>query len=663
MTRAAAAVLGLLAAGALRCAHGGRAGEGPVVWDLRLAGVRAVDEDDLREKLATRQRGPLERLPLLGTPLLYSGEEPRLDRDALQVDRRRIEAYYRQRGYYATSVGEGEVLALGAGRVRVVLRVEEGPPVTVTAVEVVGLAEAPEADARLRDLPLRAGAVFTEAAYDATRERILSTLLEEGYATAKVEQSARVVPQEGSASARYQVDAGPRWAFGPVRVEGTTAVPEETIRRQAALEVKTGRPWKESKLAAAQARLFGLGVFGAVRVGRGTPDPERGVIPVVVEVREAPFRTVRAGPGLAVDASRWRAGAMAGWTHRNAFGALRRISLDGRAGYAWLPSPWGTSKEAVVGDLTAEYYQPGAISDRIDFSARAKLERGMEPAYDFWSQSALVALPVRLAPRWSFVPSYNAELYLVSGDLAAGIEKSELACVDDRCVLSYFEQRLRWDGTNDPLNPKRGLVAALSLQEGFRVGSHGYRYLRVVPEVKAYWSPSARTVLGARLRVGALVPVHEESAPPVTARFLGGGPGSMRGFATTRLSPYAPDAEGGWVPVGGNGLLDGSVELRVSASESWSGALFLDMGNVSDHDGRPGTWRGAFDPGFLQWAGGLGLRYATPVGPLRVDVAVRIPTRWERGLTWREGLPPLRGLPPGQDEPTWAFHFSLGDTF
>jgi translocation and assembly module TamA len=655
----AAVGLGLLAAGAVGAAPAGK----PVVWDLDLVGVEAVDRRDLEAKLATAERGLVHRLPLVGTPLLYMGDEPRLDSDALELDRQRIEAYYRQRGYYGARVVSEEIVAVGPDRVRVVLRVEEGSPVLVSTVEVVGLEGAPEAGEELRQLPLRVGAVFTEDAYDATRERILSTLLDGGYATATVEQSARVVPEDGTATARYEVVPGPRFRFGPILVSGTTAVPRETIRKQAALEVKTGQVWKESKLAKAQARVFGLGVFGGVRVGRGKPDPERGLIPVVVAVREAPFRTVRAGPGFGFEATRWEALAMAGWTHRNAFGELQRISVEGRAGYAWLPNPWDTTKEAVVGDLTAEYYQLGAVSDRIDFSARAKVERGIEPAYDFWSQSVRVALPMRLAPRWSFVPSYNIELYLVNGDLAAGTEESELACLDDRCFLSYFEQRLRWDGVDSPLDPRRGVVAALSLQEGFQVGQYGYGYVRVLPEVKVYWSPSARTVLGMRLRVGALIPVNQATAPPVTSRFLGGGPGAMRGFDSTRLSPYALDETGDYAPVGGNGLLDGSVELRVSVTEEWSAAFYVDMGNVSDYDSLPSTWQGAFDPSYMQWAAGLGLRYATPVGPLRVDGAIRIPTQWERGLSWSEGLPPLHGLPEGQNEPIWSFHISLGDSF
>jgi translocation and assembly module TamA len=663
MTPRATVALGLLAAGLVRCAHADAPAERPVVWDLELAGVRVVEERDLREKLATGERGLFHRVPLVGTPLLYLGDEPRLDRNALQVDRQRIEAYYRERGYYGARVAAEEIVPLGPDRVRVVLRVEEGPAVVVSRVEVVGLEGAPEAESKLRELPLRAGAVFTEAAYDATRERILSALVEEGYATASVDQSARVVPEDGSATARYDVEPGPRYRFGPILVSGTTAVPRETIRRQAALEVKTGQPWKESKLARAQARVFGLGVFGGVRVGRGTPDPERGIIPVVVAVREAPFRTVRAGPGLGVEATRWEVRGMAGWTNRNTFGELQRVSVDGRAGYAWLPNPWETTKDSVVGDLTAEYYQPSAVSDRIDFSTRAKFERGIEPAYDFWSVSARFALPVRLAPRWSFVPSYNAELYLVEGDLAAGTEESELACVDDRCFLSYLEQRLRWDGVDDPLDPKRGVVAAISLQEGFQMRKYGYGYLRFLPEVKAYWSPSARTVLAARLRVGALVPLDQEAAPPVTARFLGGGPGSQRGFNTTRLSPYALDENGDYAPVGGNGLVDGSVELRFAMTADWSGALYVDIGNVSDYDAQPDTWQGAFDPALMQWAAGLGLRYATPVGPLRVDGAIRIPTQWGRGLSWSQGLPPLLGLPEGQNEPVWAIHISLGDSF
>jgi translocation and assembly module TamA len=638
------------------CAHTRGTFESPILEDVELRGVRSVDAGDLASKLVTQRQGLPDRLLPWAAP-------PRLDRAALDVDRLRIEAYYRTHGHYAAKVVAADVVFDGPGRARVAFRVDEGPPVRVTAVEVIGLDAAPEAKARVGKLPLQVGAVFTEADYDATRARIADALLQTGYAEGKVEPSANVVPEEKVATARYVVDAGRRWRFGPIDVKGAVAVPVHMIRRQAELEVKQGEFWDESKLAAARARVSGLGALGGVRVARGTPDPETGTIPVVVTVSEAPFRTVRAGPGLGIEATRWEARALAGWTNRNAFGGLQRLSFDGRAGYAWLPNPIDWTKEGPVGQLTAQFYQPSAISTRIDLSLRADLERGLEPAYDFWSERFRAGLPVRLTQHLSFVPSYNIELYQVAGDLAAGTNTSQLACAGEVCAVSYFEERIRWDRLNDPIETRRGFALALAVQEGFAVGSYGYQYLRFLPEAEAFFSLLPGTVLALRFRVGALVPVNESQPPPITARFLAGGPGSMRGFNTRRLAPYALDKNGKWVPVGGNGLADGSAELRVGVQGNWSGALFVDMGNVSDYSSVPSAWKGALDPTLFQWAAGVGVRYRTPLGPLRLDGGVRLPTRWRKGDSWSEGLPPLPGLPPDRNEPIFTVHVSLGDSF
>jgi translocation and assembly module TamA len=651
-----AALLAIVAlSGPVACGHARGTFERPALTKLELRGVESVEKGDLEEKLATQG-------PTFWDRVLFWRSLPRLDRDALSVDRRRIEAYYRERGYYGARVESMNVVMQGDTKARVEVRVREGKPVRVEEVEVVGLDAAPEARARLAELPLRSGEIFAEDDYDATRTAILVALLETGWATAEVKQTARVLPEEGTATARYEVAPGPRYRFGSLFVAGTTTVPRDRIREQVAIEVKTGEPWRQSALAAAQARVFGLGVFGGVRVARGTPDPVRGTIPVVVTVREAPFRTIRAGPGFAIEATRWEARAVAGWTHRNAFGDLQRLSLDGRLGYAWLPTAYDAQDEGPVGQAQIEFYQPGAISRRIDLLGRFEVERGREPAYDFWSQKVRGALPVRLGRRWSFIPSYNLEYYHVAGDLAAGTDESELACRGDSCLLSYFEERLRWDGRDRPLDTRRGVAAGLALQQGFHVGLNGYQYVRVLPELEAYWSPSAHVTIATRLRFGALIPIDEPDAPPITARLFAGGPGSMRGFYTRRLAPYVQETDGDWVPVGGNGLLDGSVEVRFATAGNWSGATFVDLGNVSDFDAKPTTWHGALDLAQLHWAAGLGLRYSTPLGPFRIDGALRLPTDWSAG-SWSDGVPRPQGLSEDTDESLWTVFISLGDSF
>ena len=632
--------------------------EEPVVVGLEFDGARSVDEDDLRSKLATQASGR------------FAWDDAwRLDPDALAVDRRRVLAYYRERGFYEARVDDVAQVPAGRGRVKIVMRVVEGRPVRVSKLTVNGLDAAPEARARLGRLPLQEGAVFAEGEYDATRAAIAGALSATGYATAAVTQRAVVLPDVAHAEVTYEVVPGPRWKFGPIFIAGTAVLPRDRIREQVLGALRPGEWFDEARLARAQARVFDLGVFGGVRVTRGQPDLARGTIPVVVAVREAPFRTLRFGPGLGFSAIRWDAHALAGWQHRNFLGDLRRLATEARLGYAWLPNPLAATKEGSIGLAAVEFSQPGAFTRWVDASARLEVEKGIEQAYDFYSERLRLGLPLRIRSRWTLVPSYNLEVYQLSSygvqfDPGAPTGGPALEnCRGSVCLLSYLEQRIAWDGRDDPVNTRRGLYVGFSLQEGMNVGTYGYRYLRLLPELRAFWPIGASAVLAFRTRVGALVPLGEPGDPPIVARFNAGGPLSMRGYYTRRLSKMVRQGDE-WVPVGGNGLADGTIELRFDVAGPIGAALFLDAGNVADASAVPSAWQTALDPTLLQWAAGAGLRYRTPFGPVRLDVGVRLPDRLS---TSPEAFPavPFTRWPDGTPhrEPIVAVHLSLGEAF
>jgi translocation and assembly module TamA len=675
----------LLATGCMR-ARG--TPEDPYVTEVKIQGAEAVDEDTILAKIATQASDR------------FAWQEARtLDPDALVVDRKRIEALYREHGYYEARVADVKVEKVERGRVKVVFVVEEGRPVRVTKLVVQGLEEplaVKEIAERLSELPLGEREIFTEGRYDATKGLILSTLRNSGFATAEVTQHANVYPPEHAAEVTYEVKAGRRWKFGTLQPIGTRAVPRERIRRQAELEVTPGEWWDESKLPKAQGRVFGLGVFGGVRMLRGTPDERSGAIPVIIAVREAPFRTIRAGPRAGLEQNvRLDVSGTTGWTNRNFNGDLRRLQLDLRAGYAWILGQ--SRKEGPVLLTAAEFSQPGAFGPRIDSFARLEVERGLEQAYDFWSERIRVGLPLRLHPRWTLVPSYNIEVYQLS-NVAQSFDPSRPSasgpelnnCLHNVCLLSYLEQRVGWDGRDDPIFTRKGLWLQFAIQEGANIGGYGYRYLRLLPEARGYMPLGPDVVLAARARVGALVPLNEAGEPPVVARFEAGGTHSMRGYQTGRLASMVY-VDGDWVPVGGNGLVDGSLELRFGISGNLGAALSVDAGNTSPPSALPTAWQEALDPTLLQWAAGVALRYKTVFGPVRLDVGVRVPSNWGPGIRWPNRFAPVpsvenagdeitlkagekcppgfpvqdgRCLVPGQHIENWlAIHISLGDPF
>ncbi|HYS80867.1 MAG TPA: BamA/TamA family outer membrane protein, partial [Anaeromyxobacteraceae bacterium] len=518
-----------------------------------------------------------------------------------------------------------------------------------------------------------------------------------GWAKAEVEQRAQVDPTLDEAHVTYTVTPGQRYRFGPVFVAGAAVVPRSRVREEAELEVKPGATFDASELPKAQARVFDLGVFGGVRVSPGQPDEAKQQIPAVVSVREAPFRTIRAGPGFTFQATRWEADAIAGWQHRNWLGGLRRLNLDARVGYAWLPTLLNPQKSGPVALISADFTQPGVATRYVDLNLRAEVERGREQAYDFWAERLRLGTPFKLGRLVTFVPSVNLELYelgniVTQAAVAQGASPNPQALQlttcpgqdPSLCLLSYFEQRLVFDFRDDPINTTRGLYLALAVQEGFSVKGNGASYLRLLPEARAFVSLPFGFVLAGRGRIGVL---SGSSEVPIIARFTSGGPNLMRGYYNRQLSPVlgycplTPAAPGKpaacdpnnfqYLPVGGAGLIDGSIELRFPIAGELGGATFLDFGDVRVKAAD------ALNVSNLQYAVGAGIRYKTVFGPLRVDLAARLPS-----TSGQPGVEVLRlqsaaGCDPKattcrsdlvsdnrfHHDPIVSFHLSIGEAF
>ncbi|MEP6654400.1 MAG: BamA/TamA family outer membrane protein, partial [Myxococcales bacterium] len=301
----------------------------------------------------------------------------------------------------------------------------------------------------------------------------------------------------------------------------------------------------------------------------------------------------------------------------------------------------------------------------------------------------------------SIYPTYNLQGYWLNGPALSGVNAAPLTlgCTtgqtqaqvgDNSCfiLLSYLEQMVTWDHRDSPLEARKGFYASLSLQEGGGPLGGDFTYLRVLPDVRGYVSlgDDDGLTFATRLRVGELLPTNGQSA--VVTRFFGGGGVSMRGFNDRRLSPLLkaafPNGSGGNVtltlPIGGEGMIDGSFEVRYQITENVVLAAFLDYGQVT---------RGRIGPDDVQtllWAVGFGLRYRTPIGPIRVDFARRLQLgRPPILLEVRDGTVQevrLRGLPPGgylvddscfgiggshRDTPVTdnlcVFHVAIGEAF
>ena len=701
--RAPSLAIALTLVAAAGCAASSPKPDGPLIDSLRIEGTGAIPPRQVKKKILTEQSSVfpwwLYWLPLVG-------EDEYFDVNAWQTDLRRIERFYQSQGYYQAKVLDDDVVETKPGHVALNVKVREGEPTKITAVSVAGLeALAPEHQrAATEKLPVKVGEVFREATWADTKATLVTRLQELGYAEAVVEGEAVVDLEQSTAVLRLGATPGQRYKFGKIFVANDPGaqVDPKWIVAQVENAIKAGDWYAESALNEAQGLVFQMGVFGAVKVNRGAPDRAEGTVPIVVDVREAPFRSARLGPGLGVDALRMQAYAVGEFTHRNFLGGLRRFSIRGKLGWAFLPNVWASKQNGPVASIINEFEQPRFLSAR-NLTGRISLDlsSGIEPAYNYIGGTLKAGVVWRPSSTITIFPSYNLDVYRLGSDVPLGSSGPEaLFGCPLLCVISYLEQTFEWDRRDSKLEPKTGTYVGLSLQEGGLGGV--FAFLRVQPEVRGYISfgEEKKVTLAAKLKVGTLHSLNRDGGSPIMARFFSGG-AAMRGFATRRLSPLLevplkntappmpepppydqqPPVAGETIPIGGKGLLEAQVELRWNVWEELVLAVFSDTGMVSwESLGESGNqWQ------YIHTAVGLGIRYRTPLGPIRVDFAVRLPLGSPARLN-----PPQPGNPSGKIDPrtivtgqnggclglgssptNWggypegvcAFHLSIGEAF
>lgn len=638
MPRAHTRLLGVAVAAvaAVHCAGAKDRPQPPFVGQLKIEGTNAVSPSAIEKKLVTREAGWWP----------WADEQP-FDPVVWGADLRRIERFYGSRGYYGAEVLSDKVTPRpGSDEVDLRVQVREGEPYRLAPFTVEGLDElTPEArETLLDDLPLEAGEIFRESEWEAAKAQLDRGLRDLGHARAELFSEAKVGLESHVVTPVLKVRPGPRYRFGELRIDqGPDAtVDPKFVYDQVRLAIVDEDHFSQEALEEAERRVFGMGVFRVGRVTAGEPDAEHGRIPVQVEVREGPFRTLRLGAGVGFDQVRQEAHLVGEWTSRNFLGGLRRLTLRGTAGWAFLPSTIAVVRRQIeagprhgpIYRATSEFEQPRLFeAPALVGQVRLESEKTLEPAYDAIGGRAGTGVVWRPHTTLSLHPSYNIQVYRLAGAREAAVASAPLVlgCNEDPCVLtlSYLEQIVAWDRRDDPLEPRSGHLLSLSLQEGGGPLGGDFSYLRVMPEARGFVSVGDDDLFtfAARLRVGALIPTSgDASSSPAVSRFYGGGAMSMRGFGMRRLSPLLllptepnNDASRIAVPIGGNGLIEGSFEARTPVRPQLLAAAFVDFGTVTRE-------RVAVqDVARMQWAGGLGIRYLSPVGPIRLDLAVRLP--------------------------------------
>ncbi|MDX1645900.1 MAG: BamA/TamA family outer membrane protein [Longimicrobiales bacterium] len=675
------AVLGLTVACVLAIPRG-TAGQlqPPEVTDVRFEGNEAFPDDSLATAIATR---PTECRSGLFLPLCALGVGFALDRSVLRErdlprDRARLILWYRQRGFREVQVDTPAVVRQN-GNAEVVFPIQEGRPVIADSIRYTGLSES-QAEEILSDLPIREGDRLSAIALDATRDSIVSRLANRGYAYAQVFRNAlRPADDPHSAVVTFEVVPGPLSTYGDITIEGLDNLNVGTVLRT--VQISSGDVYRRNEIEEATSRLYGLRIIRSASVVPDTLSLDRdSVVDVAITIQEGDAYRVRAGGGLNTAEC---FNLEARWTSRNFLGGGRLLQIRGRTGHLLaaqlqdqLCPQAGQGKYArLTGVASVEFVQPWIFSTRNSFSASLFAERQSLPnIFVRRAVGAQLALSRSISPQTLLTFFYRPELSELDADAVLFCTGFLVCDPDDirrlrgRNYLSPVGASLVRDRSDDLLNPRRGYRVLLDVEHAATWTYSDFRYDRVVLEASRY-VPMGPVVFAARLRGGWVgsggfeglldEPRSVELVHP-QKRFYTGGANTVRGFAQSGLgprvlvarpnillSPYIIGGGGGCDvtdldadnvvetpggdrvpcdpapgtifeprPTGGTRVFEANAELRFPVTSFLEGVVFGDVGQAWGRDQ-------AIHVASLEFTPGLGVRFPSPVGPIRVDLAYR----------------------------------------
>ena len=383
-----------------------------------------------------------------------------------------------------------------------------------------------------------------------------------------------------------------------------------------------------------------LGEVQSYAESRSRLEPE---VPIIVRVQEATGYNLRLGTGVAVESNRQDIRGLANWSARNFMGGLRRIEHQNAVGYAWAPGILGTgeaSNRGVILSSQMRFEQPQFLEPRTNLRVRAGVARDVDEGFSLWNPSARISLNRIFRRDLILSASYNVA-YFSYFDIQEGLideTATELGLdFQESFLLEYLEQSATFDRRNDLLNPSRGYMADLTVQQAGRYVARGdFDYIKPVLSGEYYQGMTTNSLIAMRSRLGTIYDVGRDSGVPIQSQLYSGGTDGMRSFGRRRLSLFTASEEA--VPVGGSTQFELSLEPRFrlvdnlfNVGDLW-GAFFLDAATVlggplllDDGTARSDSIFSTADFNDIRqtmlYGLGAGVWWNTPVGPVRFDFA------------------------------------------
>jgi translocation and assembly module TamA len=517
-------------------------------------------------------------------------------------------------------------------------------------------------------LQLETGAPAVAADVLAAGDRLLTTLEDQGYAFAKVDTPiAYEDPPDRVLDVKFHVETGSPVKIGEIRIRGLKKMKESVVRKR--LLIHADEQYGATKVEAARKDLLALGVFSSVSVRLGNKPDSEGRLPLTFNARE------RAGHAVSVSgaySSDLGGSTGVSWTKRNVSGRADSLTLSATA----INLGGGTSTNGLGYDVNGKYLIPDWKERDQSLQVAAGAIRQFLDAYDQTAYSgsvtvnrkinSLLTLSAGLGIEQEHINQHECNAGQCDQDFS-----TEPSCIpiepapspDDAKTIPACNERFSYTllslpitalfnttGQDSPLaDATHGMRVSLSVTPTFSFGHPSTRFFITQGTGSLYFdlkniglnNTPGRSVLALRALAGLAVGASQFSLPP-DQRFYAGGSGTIRGYRYQAVGPLFANGN----PIGGTAINAGSVEFRQRFGESFGTAIFFDAGNVSKN-------LSPFN-GQLKSGAGVGLRYYTPIGPIRLDIAVPLQRRSGKDAS---------GQPVQNPDDAFEIYIGLGQAF
>ena len=679
------------------------------VMRLEFEGNRAFSDAELATRIATTPSAWARRYLYLPFTVKHC-----LDRAELPNDRARLIIFYRRRGYPKVTV-DTVVKLLAPGNVEVRFRINEGPPMLLESFAVIGLDSVPEKARIIRDLPVRQGGPFDRFAIDAAADTVRERLHNNGYPRAEVAPRFTVNDSALLAWDTLVVTTGPRTRIGAIKIQVTPLegkaqkIPTRIVSRIMGLD--SGQLFREYEVIDAQRALYQTEAYQHVSI---TPDSSAdSLITLYANLAEAPMHAARVGAGYGTLDCFRLTGEL---TNFNFLSGARRLDVNARVSKIGigqpldgLPGMCPQAKKDVFSNrlnyyLGATLRQPLFLGLRSFPTITLYTQRLSE--YNAYRRTTAIggvaSIVWRGQTRTPLSLSYSMDLgrteaqpalFCAVFNLCEAAERERIQKTQRLAVVSFGVTR---DNSNSLLSPTRGSIIRLEARHSSPVilSDSGLQFSKFVGDGSRYINAGGGNVLALRIRAGT---VFGRNLGPTTGfippqeRLYAGGPTTVRGFSQNELGSLIYIANGSTaaeayqqflsthpvtgapdtvilardstdyrriVPVGGNSLLVGNLELRLRSPllpQLLQFTIFTDAGEVWNRGGA------AQAQGLkLKVTPGVQVTAFSPVGPVRVAIGYN-PYRRPFGPLYYEATDQggaLLCVSPNNDLPT---HFSPPD--